>query len=250
MNIKRHYGFRQGTPNACELIEGDVFDALRTIENKSFDLIIVDPPYNVSKAGGRYGFKGKKFLNDTWDTIDDYAKFSKDWMDLSREVLKDNGTMYVWCYHRSIPYLPLSEWYPLNMVVWRKTNAFPTTMQNSIWSPSCEYAFFLRKNAGKDHTFHIGKDDFARDVFDLPVVTNKRHPSEKPLHIIKEFIRRSTNEGDLVLDLFSGSGTTLQACLELNRRCVSIELNAEYIDVILKRICGMETDVIEFCLPA
>ncbi len=218
------------------LLHGDCFDFLPLIPQASTRLVISDPPYNVSKAGGRYGFKGKKFVANKWDTIDDYSLFSTQWMNLCRDILFDNGTMYVWCYYRSIPFLPLRDWYPLNLIIYRKRNAFPTTMQNSIWSPSCEYAYFLRKTSGKDHVFHIGKDDFARDFFDGTVVTNKRHPTEKPYELIYEFIRRSSNVGDIVVDPFMGSNTTGDACVTLGRKYIGIELDDEYFRVSRERI--------------
>lgn len=246
------YGEFINTNREFYIIEGDVNDVMLEMPQGSVSLVVADPPYNTSKAGGRKGFKGKSFMDEKWDIIENYGLFSRIWMENARNVMKDNATMYLWCYHRSIPHLPLLDWYPLNLMVWKKTNAFPSTMQNSMWPASCEYAWFLRKKAGKDHTFHIGKDDFPkeRDTFTLPVVTNKRHPSEKPLAITKEFIRRSTNEGDLVLDLFSGSGTVLEACLQLNRRCVSVERSRAFIEVIKNRIASyLDEEIMTFDLP-
>lgn len=199
-------------------------------------LVMADPPYNVSKEGGRNGFKGKKFLNDEWDTIEDYGGWSKEWMNACRASMLDNATMYVWGYHRSFPAMPISEWYQLNLLVWRKRNAFPTTMQNSIWSPSCEFAYWLRKSPGKDHVFHIGKDDFARDFFDEPVVTNRRHPCEKPEKIITEMVRRSSNENETVIDPFMGSGTTGIACIRTGRSFIGIEKDPRHYATAEARI--------------
>lgn len=214
----------------------DCVKGMSEIETGTVRLIVADPPYNVSKAGGRKGFKGKKFLDNEWDIIEDYLGFSKQWMDECRRILMDNGTMYVWGYHRSFPYMPISEWYQLNLITWHKRNAFPTTMQNSIWSPSCEYAYFLRKSPGKDHTFHIDKNDFARDFFDEPIVNNAIHPSQKPEIIIHEFVRRSSDYGDLVVDPFSGSGTTAVVCASLERNFVGYETNKSYHDSSMIRL--------------
>jgi len=231
----------QSTAKYITLITGNCLDILPTIQEKSISLIIADPPYNVSKAGGRNGFRGKKFVDMTWDTVEDYSEFSDTWMEACRRVLKDNGTMYIWAYYRSIPLLPIHKWYPLNLIVWKKTNAFPTTMQNSIWSPSCEFAYFLRKNPGKGHTFHIGKEDFARDVFEQPVVNYPYHPTRKPISIISEMIRRSTNLGDTVLDPFLGSGTTAEASLSLGRKCIGIDINPEYIELANRNLESVPT---------
>lgn len=242
-----------GTNKEFSLIQADVNETMLELVPSSVQLVIGDPPYNTSKAGGRYGYKGKKFMQETWDVIEDYASFSKAWMDNAKRVMKDNGTLYVWSYHRSIPYLPLLDWYVLNLLTWKKTNAFPNTMQNSVWPSSCEFLWFLRKAPGKDHVFHIGKEDFPkdRDTFVRPIITNKRHPSEKPLDITMELVRRSTNEGDTVLDLFSGSGTVLEACLKLNRKCISVERSSEYVEMIIKRISPYSEDgLMSFDLPA
>lgn len=222
------------------IVTGDARELSKAIPDESIDLIIADPPYNVSKKGGRGGFRGKKFINDAWDVVDDYAAFSASWMSEARRILKANGTMYVWAYHRSLPLMPIHEWYVLNLITWHKTNAFPTTMQNSIWSPSCEYAYFVRKEAGKNHTFHIGKDDFARDFFEHPVINNGGHPTQKPLPIISEFVRRSSNPGDVVLDMFMGSGTTAVAAQSHGRRWLGFDVSAGIAERARERVRNVQ----------
>jgi len=122
-----------------------------------------------------------------------------------------------------------------NLLVWCKTN--PVPMTNNVWLPDVEYCFCFkgigtpRYNEGyeikkKWYISAINKADKDKYL----------HPTIKPLEMVKNHLKHSTNEGDLVLDCFAGSGTTLKACKDLNRQYIGFEINPTYYKIAKDRL--------------
>lgn len=121
-----------------------------------------------------------------------------------------------------------------DVITWHKTNPCPT--MNNTYANDTEYCVFARsKNVKIYGNYHTKKKYYVTP-------TNKadkklyKHPTIKPLEIIKNFIINSSNENDNVLDCFMGSGTTGVACKELNRNFYGVELDKEYFEIAKKRI--------------
>ncbi|MBP5551388.1 MAG: site-specific DNA-methyltransferase [Bacilli bacterium] len=248
------------------LIYGDCFKKLSKIEEKSVDMIFADPPYFLS--GGGISCSGGKQVSvnkGTWDSkleIDERLKYHRGWIKKCREVLKDNGTIWVSATLHSVyaigVALEMEGFSIINNIIWQKTNPSPN-LACRCFTHSTETVIWARKqltpNKKGKHTFNYalmkeennGKQ--MKDVwqfeeepeFYVSSVTPKsekkegKHPTQKPLGLLERIIKSSTNEGDLILDPFSGSGTTGIAAIKLNRKYIGIEQEQEYLDLTIRR---------------
>lgn len=239
------------------------------IKENSINLIFADPPYNLS--GNTLNLKnnstGGAFykVNESWDifTDDEYIKFTSQWIEASHRVLLDNGSLYISCTHHNIGEVILSAkkvGFKLNNILtWYKVNAMPNITKRTF-THSTEFVCWFVK--GKNWVFNYdkvkkinpnktkdGNDKQMRDFFDfiyLPIVQgserlkgeNNRalHPTQKPERLLELIILASSNDEDLVLDPFFGTGTTGVVSKRLNRNWIGIEKNKEYYEMALKRI--------------
>jgi DNA modification methylase len=233
--------------NLLELRCGDALELFKGIANESIDLIVADPPYNLGKDyGNNHDLKG----------FDDYIRFTKDWLSEAERVLKPNGTIYVFMGVRFISYLYdildrelqlfFNSW-----IVWHYTQGLGKTKG---FSP--RHDDILAFNKSKDFIFNLDNvrvpQKYYRernnmrganpgDVWQFSHVhysnpNRQNHPTQKPEGIIERIVLASSNKGDLVLDPFSGSGTTLRVCQQLDRRAIGFELNPEYVDMARLRL--------------
>lgn len=226
---------------------GNAVDLFKSLENDSVDLIVADPPYNLGKDyGNNHDLKG----------FDEYIDFTKRWLSEAKRVLKPNGTIYVFMGVRFISYLYdvmdrelqlfFNSW-----IVWHYTQGLGKTKG---FSP--RHDDILVFNKSKDFIFNL--DDirvpqkFYRernnmrganpgDVWQFSHVhysnpNRQNHPTQKPEGIIERIVLVSSNKGDIVLDPFSGSGTTLRVCQQLDRRAIGFELNPEYVAMTQLRL--------------
>ena len=214
------------------LIHADNFEM---IPSGSIDLIITDPPYNISR-------------DRVVEMVDreDLSKFG-DWDDVKEEVfsarmalwsreffrvLRDGGSLYVFCAERHISEL---RWFL----------SFAGFKFKSVVA-CCDRILFAMK--GGAHTFNWASLLDMHNHIETPIcMGNERrdHPTQKPLALIERLITISSNPGDLVLDPFAGSGTTGQACQNLNRRFVLVKREDRYVQMIEERT-GVKRD---HCAP-
>ncbi len=242
----------------------DSIEFMKEIPDESIDLILTDPPYNISQAKtiDRTHIENKsmrrngkvKELNydfgewDHFETVEEYLKWTEEWIKESVRVLKPYGTFYSFFPKLEISYLGcILEKYRMNIrdvCIWHKTNPAPLLFKVGYMSAS-EFFIFATKNRGTGHTFNyqIGQQ---HNVFTFPICMGKErlkdengqtaHPTQKPMKLIELLIRYSSNERDIVLDPFMGSGTTAEASLKLNRNFIGIEKEQKYVDMANKRI--------------
>ena len=236
------------------------------IDPKSIDLIFADPPYNLSGNGLKW--KGNKtggdwyMVNEKWDkmTSFEYLKFTKKWIGGCHRVLKDNGSIYISCTYHNIAEIIITlkqAGFKINNVItWQKTNAMPN-MTRRIFTHSTEFVIWGVK--GSKYIFNYekikelnpekqkdGKLKQMRDVWQLPLVQGKErirgvngralHPTQKPEEMLRRIIIASSNEGDLVLDPFLGSGTTAIVAQKLKRNWIGIEKNENYVNLSKERL--------------
>ncbi|MBQ9575895.1 MAG: site-specific DNA-methyltransferase [Muribaculaceae bacterium] len=229
------------------IILGDCLNELKSINSNSVDLIIADPPYNVGKD---YGNKSDK------QDFDNYIDFSKKWLSESHRILKKSGTIYVFIGFRYISYLYqiMEKDLGMNFVNWiswhytqgiGKTKGFsPRHDDILMFSKSSNYTFNLddiripQKFYRKVNNMRGANPGDVWDVSHVHYCQKGRqpHPTQKPEAIIERMVLASSNEGDLVVDPFSGSGTTLRVCQQLKRNAIGIELNEEYIEQTKERL--------------
>jgi len=252
--------------NCIEIME-------KEIEKSSIDLIYADPPYNLSgkalalinnKTGGPF-YK----MNEDWDTwkYEDYLIFTESWIGKSWRVLKPTGSLYISStYHNvaEIIFIAKKIGFRLNNIItWFKTNAMPNITKRTFTHSTEHVCWFVKGNNWKfnyeklkeinPHRTKEGKAKQLRDFIDfieLPLVQGRErlkgqdgraiHPTQKPEELIKLIIIASSDENDLVLDPFLGTGTTGVVAAILKRRWIGIEINEEYFKVAYKRIFGNE----------
>lgn len=230
-----------------EILQGEAIEKLKDLPNESVDLIIADPPYNLNKD---YGNKSDS------KTFDEYINFTKEWTNEATRILKPTGTIYVFMGFRFISYLYQilendNSLYFNNWICWFYTQGIG---KKKGFSPRHDDILMFTKS--KDFTFNL--DDVRvpqkyyrsinnmrganpGDVWEFSHIhycqeNRQNHPTQKPEGLMERMILASSNENDVVVDPFAGSGTTLRVCQQLNRNCLGIELNTDYIKMIEIRL--------------
>ncbi|MFA5543438.1 MAG: site-specific DNA-methyltransferase [Bacilli bacterium] len=239
------------------LLEGDTFDLLNNIEEKSIDMIFADPPYFLSN-GGITVQSGKMVSVDkaNWDKgveTEDKLAYNRNWIKLCRKILKDDGTIWISGTMHNIYYigvaLELEGFSIINNITWRKTNP-PPNISTRAFTHSTETVLWARKQLtskkkGK-HLFNyqdmkqINGGKQMKDVWESSLTKKSekkmgKHPTQKPLALLERIILASTRENDLILDPFCGSSTTGIAAHKLNRRYIGIDNVKEYLDLSIRR---------------
>jgi site-specific DNA-methyltransferase (adenine-specific) len=250
--------------------KGDCIEVMgKEIDRNSIPLIFADPPYNLSgkslnlannKTGGAF-YK----VNEEWDTYDykDYVAFTQNWLKASFDILAPNGSIYVSCTQHNIGeilFIAKELGFKLNNIItWYKTNSMPNITKRTFTHATEFVCWFVK---GKNWVFNYdqvkkfnpnktkeGKEKQMRDFLDfieLPIVQGKErikaennraaHPTQKPERLLELIILASSNENDIVLDPFFGTGTTGFVAQKLNRNWIGIERNPEYINISKKRM--------------
>ena len=122
----------------------------------------------------------------------------------------------------------------MDLLTWHKTNPIPTI--NNTYANDTEYCIFARENGVKIHGNYYTKKKYYITSTNKEDKKKYKHPTIKPLEIIKNLIINSSQENDIVLDCFSGSGTTCVAAKELKRRFIGIEIDPEYYKISIDRL--------------
>jgi len=258
-----------------ELWFGDSIKWLKTLKSKSVDFIFADPPYNIKKADW-----------DTFESQEEYIKWSMQWIEQAARVLKDTGTLYICGFSEILADLkhPASKYFKsCRWIVWHYKNK---ANLGSDWGRSHESILHFRKT--KDFTFNIdniripygehtlkypshpqaetsqynnGKNEKQiwepnplgakpKDVIEIPTTCNgmhekTQHPTQKPEELLRKIILASSNENDIILDPFCGSGTTPVCAEQLKRKWLACDISNEYLDWATKRIETVEEWTIE-----
>ena len=224
-----------------KVILGDCYEILKTINDNSIDLILTDPPYNISRPSNfTKNSDNKKFNNISID-FGDWDQVEIDIESLMIEfkrVLKPGGTIIIFydiwkCNSLKAIAEKLGLKQP-RVCQWVKTNPVPINSKKNYLSNGIEFFFTFVK--GKNATFNSSYD---KGIYNFPLCHgNERteHPTQKPLSLIKSLIEKHSKEGDVILDPFGGSGTTAIASIETNRRYFLIEKENNYYNITISRI--------------
>lgn len=239
------------------LYNSDCFSALKKLPSKSVDLIFADPPYFLS-SNGISCHSGKQTIvnKGEWDktiSIEDKIKYNRKWIKLCKNILKDNGSIWIsGTFHNIYAIgiaLELEGFSIINNITWQKPNPAPN-LACRCFTNSTETILWARKQLtpkkkGK-HTFNYLLMKKANDnkqmknvwLISTPQKKEKafgKHPTQKPIALLERIILASSNEHDLILDPFNGSGTTGIASIKLNRRYIGIEKELEFCNITIKR---------------
>ena len=218
-----------------KLLQGDCLELMKDIPDKSVDLIIIDPPYKCISGGNSRGKGPTGILSKNDGKIFKYNDITaKQYFGELYRVLKDNTHCYIMTNNLNIEeFLTTAKEVGFqlhNIVIWKKNNATP----NRWYMKNCEYILFFRKGKAKKIN-----NPGTKQILEIDnIIGNKVHPTEKPVKLMEILVENSSNEGDLVLDCFMGSGSTGVACKNLNREFIGMELDEEYFKIACERIEG------------
>ena len=219
-----------------KLIHGDCLVEMQNIPDKSIDLILTDPPYEFENhGGGKNEFanldlvKGKiEFISNGFDYDAVFEEFLR--------ICKIPNIL-IFCSNNQVS--KVMQWFEsrdlsVTLLIWHKTN--PVPLCNGKYLSDIEFIVWAH---GKGATFN-NETPFAHKskVYRSPIVSNKNrvHPTQKSIDHITRYIEIHSNEGDIILDCFMGSGSTGVACINTKRDFIGIELNEEYFKIAEKRI--------------
>lgn len=245
-----------------EVIQGDCVEEMQKMEESSVDLIIADPPYNASHGiDAEYEEKNWEKLDESWDTFtkEDYFKFTQLWISEAKRILKEGGSIFVFGSYHNIGFVNVTfqklNMDMLNEIIWYKRDAFPNVACTRL-TASHETILWAYKGDNKNYTFNYDwiketdwphcsfdePDKQVRTVWNIPKTRKKeetehgKHPTQKPRSVVDRLLKMASNEGDVVLDPFAGSGTTLVSAKEYGREYIGIEMEEEYVELAEKRL--------------
>ncbi len=208
------------------LKHGDCLQVMQKIPDKSVDMILCDPPYNMNYVSGRRKIKYKKIKND------DNLYFLKDFFEESYRVLKYNSAIYCFCsYHNVDKFLKhFKKYFVLkNIIIWEKNNHGSGDLK-AQYAPQYEMIIYGMKGRKE---FNLKR---FSDVWKFDKTGNKLHLTQKPVDLLERCILNSSDKNDVILDAFMGSGSTGVACVKNNRKFIGIELDDEYYSLAKRRI--------------
>ena len=251
----------------------DCIEGMKTLPNDCVDLIIADPPYNLSKSSDwkwdnsvrLMGMGGNwNITNETWDNMpfEDYFNFSLTWLTEAKRILKPTGSMWIFGTYHNIGIInvacQLLEIEIINEVIWYKKNAFPNlsgrrltaSHETILWTHSggkkrnyyFDYEYSKNGNFLGDELKSSGKQ--MRTVWDLP--NNKKpeelkygkHPTQKPIKILIRMIKLASKVEDIMLTPFSGAGSECVAAKLTGRHYIGFEINKKYCAISEERLAN------------
>ncbi len=253
------------------IINGDCIEGMQKLPDNCIDLIIADPPYNLSK-GGEWKWDNSIALEgmggnwnkvmESWDDFssDSYAQFTFLWLKEVQRILKPTGSMWIFGTYHNMGFVNVACQQLgieiINEVIWYKRNAFPNLTGRRL-TASHETILWCNKG-GKKREYYFDYDyskngDFSGDglktpekqmrtVWDIPNNKEKeelkygKHPTQKPIRILKRIIKLSSHEGDIVLTPFAGSGSECVAAKMNGRKYIGFELSEDYCSIACERL--------------
>jgi site-specific DNA-methyltransferase (adenine-specific) len=249
------------------LYHGDSLNVLAQLPENSVDMVFADPPYNLSNGGfsvhaGRMVSVNKGIWDVSKGFEDDYA-FHYRWLEACKRILKPHGTLWVSGTYHSIYQcghaLQSLGYHILNDISWFKPNASPN-LSCRFFTASHETLIWARKEKKAKHTFNydlMKEGNWPEDQLKKPGLQMRsvwsmgtprsdekkygKHPTQKPLDLLKRIVLASTNKNDVVLDPFTGSSTTGIAAATHNRKFIGIDMEKKYLDLSIKRINDVRT---------
>lgn len=219
------------------------FELLASLEDKTIDLVLIDPPYDISRPTNFQSGEETGKDTDRFRISMDFGEWDKNFTGLEiviREcfrVLKDGGTMIcfydLWKIETLKSYLEAAGFVQIRFIEWIKTNPVPINSKINYLTNSREVAVLGVKKSKP--TFH---SEYDNGIYRYPICQDKGrfHPTQKPLALIADLINKHSNEGEIVLDCFAGSCTTGVAAVLNNRQFIGCELDAEYYEKAVQRL--------------
>lgn len=218
-----------------KIYNGDCLELMKQIPEESIDLILTDPPYNVSMKSNFHTMNRKGVDFGEWD-----KGFNQvDWLEMACDKVRKGGSALIFNDYKNIgemkSTLEKNGFVIKELLLWKKPNPMPRNRER-LYVTTIEVCLWAVK--GKGWTFNRQNDKYENGIFEYPTVFHKErvHPTQKPVKLIEDLLRIHSNENDIILDCFMGSGTTAIASLNTGRFFIGIEKEKEYIDIANERI--------------
>lgn len=203
------------------IYQGDCIKVMKKMDTNSVDLCLTDPPYNAKDIGPNK----RTYSEGTMQLpIKEYKKFCRDWF---REAKRVSKNILFTPGIANINYYPQPDW----IICWHKPAAcsFNRMGGYNAWEPVC---FYGKMPKGK----RLGQDYILHNTLNFTKGIEKEHPCPKPLELMRIFVDKFSLEGQIVLDPFAGSGTTLVAAKMLDRDFIGIEKIKRYVEISQERV--------------
>lgn len=255
----------------------DCIEGMKALPDNCVDLIIADPPYNLSKSGdwkwdnsvSLAGMGGNwNITKENWDnmSLDDYLNFSIAWLSEAKRILKPTGSMWIFGTYHNIGIInivcQMLNIEIINEVIWYKKNAFPNlsgrrltaSHETMLWTHSggrkrdyyFDYEYSKNGEFPGDELKSPGKQ--MRTVWDLSNNKNReelkygKHPTQKPIKILTRMIKLSSKPADIMLTPFAGAGSECVAAKMTGRHYIGFEVEKEYCDISEERLSHTEQE--------
>jgi len=244
------------TPEENNIYEGDCIEVMKQWDDNCIDHCITDPPYNMSKKKGLgWAFSKHVTMEEKWDIFsrEDYLDFTRQWFKEVCRVVKPNGNIFIFGSFHNIYDLGYivneMDLKILNSIVWFKPNAQPNITCRMLTESTEHIIWACNEIKGKAKkwvfNYEISKmlngNKQLRNMWQIPYPSQKerrfgKHPSQKPIEVITRIMLIATNKDELVLDCFSGSGTTGVVAQSFGRKWIMLENNPEYNEIARERL--------------
>ena len=228
----------------ARLINGDCLEYMKSIPDNSIDLILTDPPYNISQySTGNIPLPGREALNNDIAKWDDIPLEPKDFLEDFKRILKPDGNIFVFTSYNLI-----GKWHEVfdpnfdtfQFFIWHKTNPAPKIYKNGFLN-SCAMIICLWN---KGHKWNFSNQNDMHNFFESSIcmpperLRDPKHPAQKPIGLLSHIIKIASDPGDIVFDPFMGVGSTCVAAKMCERKFVGCEIDKKYFDAAKKRIGG------------
>lgn len=218
-----------------DLRKGDCLEIMRRLPDKYVDLVVTDPPYDIQTSGaGLYKQEDKQYVKELVGMKDGFSEEILD--ELCRVMKKIN--IYLFCSQKQI--IPLLDYFVRrkgcnwNLLSWHKSNPIPAC--GNKYLTDTEFILFFREKGVKVYGTFDSKKTFYITPLNQKDKKKYGHPTCKPEEIVKNLVVNSSQENDIVLDPFMGSGTTGAVSVNINRNFIGVEINDDYFHVAENRI--------------
>lgn len=227
--------------NKYEIHNADAFEYIQKIPENSIDFILTDPPYNLSSySTGNMEFDWRTDINNDiaeWDGNFDPLSMKDEFL----RTLKPTGNIFAFCSYNLI-----GRWHEIfdpifdtfQFFVWHKTNPVPKIRRAGFLN-SCELIVCMWN---KGHTWNFTKQSEMHNFYESPIcmgnerLKEPKHPTQKPVELLKHIIKVASNKGDTVFDPFMGVGSTGVAALEMGRKFIGVEIEKKYFKAAERRL--------------
>lgn len=216
-----------------EVYNMDCMEGLKLLDDNSIDLAVIDPPYKLDLNKVKNTTTFNNYANELLNLKDG---FDLRVLDLLIQKMKKIN-IYIYCSKRQIQ--ELLEYFSAKgcnyeVLTWHKQN--PSPLINNIYLPDTEYVIFARERGVRLYGNYHTKHKYYISGTNKADKRRYKHPTIKPISFIENHIENSSRKGNIVLDCFAGSGTTLVAAINKGRNFIGFEINEEYYKIAKDRI--------------